>query len=300
MPPDPAVRVRASGDAGDVACDRGAVDWLREGHGPIARADHDGLVDGIGTDELVVGDRGVVVLDAHAERHVLEHVVVDDVVVRVVEGVAGQVLRIAAFHRQGVLGHARADPHAVVLVDEHVVLDDVAVGAVATVEPALRALGHELAAVLVEEDAAGDVALERVVADDVEPRPVDRQALASSTPEPEVDAREREHAPRGTVLAEAVADYGAVLDDAVLRAGLEVDARASGPLDVEVAERHALDIAVDEDPDAARVHARAVFDRDVREAVLVLDALGELAEALALDVEVVEEALDVAVAHGDV
>src|SRR4029453_7970863 len=113
------------------------------------------------------------------------------------------------------------------------------------------------AAVLVQEDAARRVSAEDVVRDAVVARPVDRQALAPGSPEPDVDAREVEELPVWPVLAVAVVHDLAVLDDVVLRSRLEIDAGASRSFDVQVAQRHTGHVAVHEDADPARVEARA-------------------------------------------
>ena len=90
------------------------------------------------------------------------------------------------------------------------------------------------------------------------------------------------------------------LDPGAPRAGLEVDAAAAGGGDGVVLQRHALDVAVDEHADAARVAERGALDHDVRQTVLVLGALGQGAEPVSGHAQRVQEARHRAVAHGDV
>ena len=187
--------------------------------------------------------------------------------------------------------------HTPLVVADQVALDAVAVGAVAARPPLVRPLGRVLAAILVEEDPARRAALDHVVRDHVVARAVHCDALAAGAEVAVLDAVEVERNAFGHDVAEAVAADRVARDDVVLRARFEIDADAAREGDVEIAQRHARHVAVDEDSAAARRIQVAVLDDDVREGVLVLGAFRERLEALARDAHVVEEARDDAVAH---
>ena len=121
-------------------------------------------------------------------------------------------------------------------------LDQVVVRAEASLEPLLGPLADELAAVRVQVDRAGGVALEVVPPDQVAPRPVDGEPLSTRAPEPELLAREGEELTGGAVLDVPVAGDGVALDDVV---GREVGERQSpvgdrGRVDRYAVERDAL------------------------------------------------------------